>query len=308
MNINKCLNTLLLLLFTEMSLASGNTNFEVNEIAEGNFVHSGVHVTIEDKQSDDIANIGFIIGDSCVAVIDTGGSIKIGNQLLSSIKGKSDKPICYVINTHVHFDHILGNKVFKSENTKFIGHHQLAAAVEQNRGFFLESFKDNLGDSPDASSIIAPDILIEAKKELDLGNRTLTLIPYGVSHSHTDLIVIDNKTSTLWTGDLIFRQRIPVLTGSLKGWIKVMKELEMLDVKKVVPGHGEVADSIGQALIQQHEYLQRLLKETRKAIAEGQFMNDAMESIDKDNQSNWLLHDYQHSGNVSKAFTELEWE
>ncbi|MGB1800584.1 MAG: quinoprotein relay system zinc metallohydrolase 2 [Gammaproteobacteria bacterium] len=285
-----------------------NTEFNLTEIAQGDFVHTGVHVTLEDKQNDDIANIGFIVGESCVAVIDTGGSITIGNQLLQSIQTITDKPVCYVINTHVHFDHILGNKVFVSDKTKFVGHHQLAEAIEQNRSFFLENFKNNLSVTPSEASIIAPDMLIEKKTTLDLGNRELSLIPYIVSHSHTDLIVIDNKTGTLWAGDLIFRQRIPSLTGSLKGWIKVMDELMKLDVQKVVPGHGAIADSVEQALQQQHGYLHRLLKDTRKAVAEGQFMNDAMQSIDKENESNWLLHDYRNSGNVSKAFTELEWE
>ena len=298
-----------LAIFSVAVFASDETSsFNLTEIAEGNFAHAGVHVVIEDKQHDDIANIGFIVGESCVAVIDTGGSINIGNQLLKSIQATTDKPVCYVINTHVHFDHILGNKVFVSDKTKFVGHYQLADAVAQNKSFFLENFKNDLGENPDETSIIAPEILVDKKTELDLGNRKLTLIPYSVSHSHTDLIVIDNKSGTLWAGDLIFRQRIPSLTGSLKGWLNVMNELSKLEVKKVVPGHGEIADSIEQALMQQHGYLQRLLTETRKAVAEGQFMNDAMENIDKENKSNWLLHEYQHAGNVSKAFTELEWE
>ncbi len=298
-----------LTLFTSTVFSSGNsTEFNLTEIAQGNFVHTGVHVTLEDRQHDDIANIGFIVGESCVAVIDTGGSLTIGKQLLKSIQANTDKPVCYVINTHVHFDHILGNKAFVSDKTKFVGHHQLAEDVERNRSFFLENFRNDLGHTPSEASIIGPEILIEQKTELDLGNRNLTLIPYIVSHSHTDLIVIDNKTRTLWAGDLIFRQRIPSLTGSLKGWIKVMDELIKLDSKKVVPGHGSIADSVEQALLQQHEYLHRLLKDTRKAVAEGQFMNDAMESIDKENKSNFLLHDYQHTSNISKAFTELEWE
>lgn len=298
-----------LTIFTSTVFGSeNNTDFNLTEITEGNFVHTGVHVTLEDKQHDDIANIGFIVGESCVAVIDTGGSITIGNQLLKSIQANTDKPVCYVINTHVHFDHILGNKVFVSDKTKFVGHYQLAENVEQNKSFFLENFKNDLGEAPSETSIIGPEILIEKKKTLDLGNRDLTLIPYIISHSHTDLIVIDNKTGTLWAGDLIFRQRIPSLTGSLKGWIQVMDELMKLDAQKVVPGHGAIADSVEQALQQQHEYLHRLLKDTRKAVAEGKFMNEAMETIDKENKSNWLLHGYRHSGNVSKAYTELEWE
>ncbi len=301
--------SLIFLTFSIFSVASEvEQNFNLTEVADGNFVHFGIHVSVEDKQHDDIANIGFIIGDKCIAVIDTGGSINIGQKLLDSIRSITNKPICYVINTHVHFDHILANKVFVSDETNFVGHHKLAEAVEQNRGFFLERFKNNLGSNPDVSSIIAPDVLVKESMQLDIGNRSLTLIPYATSHSHNDLIIIDNRTKTLWSGDLIFRQRIPSLTGSLRGWLKTMEELLQLDIEKVVPGHGSIATSMKQAMEQQQNYLQRLLDDTRHAVAEGQFINDAIETIDKDNKSNLLLHEYQHASNVSKAFTELEWE
>jgi quinoprotein relay system zinc metallohydrolase 2 len=298
-----------LILFTSSIFASESIfEFNLTEVAKDNFLHSGVHVSIEDKQHEDIANIGFIIGDDCVAVIDTGGSINIGTKLLQSIQTKTSKPICYVINTHVHFDHILGNKVFASDKTKFVGHHQLAEAVEQNKAFFLENFNHDLGESPNEASIIGPDILVDGMMQLDIGGRKLTLIPYAVSHSHTDLIVIDSKTKTLWSGDLIFRERIPSLTGSLKGWIKVMDELIKLDVKLVIPGHGSTANSVTKAIDSQKDYLHRLLRDTRQSISDGEFINDAMETIDKDNKSNWLLHEHQNASNVSKAYTELEWE
>lgn len=284
------------------------SQFNLSEIAEGNFLHTGVHVSIEDKQHDDIANIGFIIGDNCVAVIDTGGSVTIGAKLLQSIHAKTTKPVCYVINTHIHFDHILGNKVFSKEQTKFVGHHQLAEAVEQNRSFFLEHYKNELGSNPDETSIIGPDILVDKTMQLDIGGRNLTLIPFPTSHSYNDLIVIDNKTKTLWAGDLIFRQRLPSLTGSLKGWLKSIDALLKLDVKLVVPGHGSVANSVSQAIDQEKKYLQQLLDDTREAITNGLFINDAMETIDKENKLNWLLYDQQHASNVSKAYTELEWE
>lgn len=309
MNFMKYFVLILLLAITPFAIGSNaDESFTIIEVAADNYAHLGKHASIDGAQRDDIANIGFIVGSKCVAVIDTGGSVNIGQQLLNTIRSITDKPICYVINTHVHFDHLLGNKAFESEKPTFVGHQQLADAVEQNRTFFLEQFKNDLGQNATASSIIGPDMLIEKTTQLDIGEHNLTLIPYRVSHSHNDLIVIDKQTGTLWAGDLIFRERIPSLTGSLLGWLKTMEELQGLNVKTVIPGHGSIADSISAALEQQQAYLQRLLEGTRKAIAEGMFVNEAVESIDKNNQSNWLLHDYQHPTNVSRAFTELEWE
>ena len=285
-----------------------NQAFNLTEITENNYVHIGKHVSIEDQANDDIANIGFIVGNDCVAVIDTGGSINIGTELKNSIHKVTEKPICYVINTHVHFDHILGNKAFVNENINFVGHKDLAEAVNQNRDFFLTQFKNNLHPDATESDIIGPSILIEKPTQLELGGRTLTLIPFATSHSHSDLVVIDNKTKTLWAGDLIFRERIPTLTGSIKGWLKTIDKIKEFDVKLVVPGHGNIASSLDEALGQQQDYLTLLLNKTREAINQGMFLNEAVQTIDKDNQLKWLLHDYQHATNVSKTYIELEWE
>ena len=303
-----CYLLLTLVFFKPAFSSETNQDFNLTEIAENNYVHFGKHVSIEDKDNEDIANIGFIVGTNCVAVIDTGGSISIGHKLKKSIRRITKKPICYVINTHVHYDHILGNKAFTDESPDFIGHKDLAEAINQNRDFFLNQFRNNLTSDPKNSDIIEPNILIEKTKKLELGEHSLTLIPFATSHSHNDLIVIDNKTKTLWAGDLIFRERIPSLTGSLKGWLKSINKIKELDIKVVVPGHGSVASSLDEAIKQQQDYLTLLLNKTRKAINEGKFINEAMENIDKDNEFRWLLHEYQHSTNVSRSYTELEWE
>lgn len=287
--------------------ASGN-DFNLLEVDEGVYVHTGRHVSIEDEKRDDIANIGFIIGDDCIAVVDTGGSTKIGKRLLHAIRSKSDKKICFVINTHIHFDHLLGNAAFSDEKPVFVGHHHLKEEVEQNRDFFLQQFEKELGMNPGIDSIIGPEKLVADSEHLDLGNRKLTLTAFPVSHSHSDLIVLDEKTGTLWAGDLIFRERIPSLTGSLNGWLKSIDKLKTLTVNHVIPGHGSIADSVTDAIQQQENYLLQLLEQTRRAIAEGQFINEAMETVDKNNTLNWLLHEYQHPANVSRAYTELEWE
>ena len=87
-----------------------------------------------------------------------------------------------------------------------------------------------------------------------------------------------------------------------------MKELFNLKVELVIPGHGNVAESMTIAIKQQRDYLHRLLNETRNSIEEGQFINEAAENVDSENLSGWLLHDSQHPTNVSRAFNELEWE
>ncbi|MDD2762252.1 MAG: MBL fold metallo-hydrolase, partial [Methylomonas sp.] len=77
----------------------------VSEVAPGIYLHLSEHHWPDRANHGEIANIGFIVGDKCVAVIDTGGNPKKGIALRNAIKQVTFKPVCYVINTHVHPDH-----------------------------------------------------------------------------------------------------------------------------------------------------------------------------------------------------------
>jgi quinoprotein relay system zinc metallohydrolase 2 len=313
-NISKNLFSLvaLILLFPaylSLALAGGESEpFNLQKLADGIYLHSGVHVEFTDPRHDDIANIGFIVGNDCIAVIDTGGSVAIGQQLLLSIREISKLPICYVINTHVHFDHILGNLAFSQESARFVGHQQLSDAVEQNRDFFLQQFKADLGPTPNRDSIIGPDLTVDKTMDLDLGDRIISLTAYPAAHSHTDLTVFDQQTKTLWTGDLVFRERIPSLDGKLKGWLTVLEALQNEAIDLAIPGHGTISNDWPETFAAEASYLSMLLNDTRKAIAKGQFLEEAVVSIGKEKKQEWLLHEQHHNRNVTKAFTELEWE
>ncbi|MEX2523651.1 MAG: quinoprotein relay system zinc metallohydrolase 2 [Gammaproteobacteria bacterium] len=279
----------------------------MSEIAEGIYVHQGKIVSTDHAQRDDSANIGFIIGDECIAVIDTGGSPAVGARLRQAIHKISDRKICYVINTHIHYDHLLGNAAFSDEDARFVGHENLAPSVEQNRAFFREEYADELATAGD-NGIIGPDISVENTMKLDLGNRVLTLTAHGPAHTFTDLTVYDRKTQTLWLSDLLFTGHIPVLDGKLKGWLKQLDALEKIPAQKVIPGHGPIDQPWPRAGQEQRRYLETLRDEVRSMIAAGRFMEEVLDKAAHEEARSWQLYEHYHRRNVSKAFTELEWE
>ena len=97
------------------------------------FVHAGEIALMSEENLGDIANIGFVIGDKGVAVIDTGGSVPIGQRLLAAIRARTDKPILYVINTHEHPDHVFGNGAFDGDGRDFCRPPQSAASLGDAR-------------------------------------------------------------------------------------------------------------------------------------------------------------------------------
>ena len=90
-------------------------SFALEEVAPGNYVHRGSLDDRTPENAGDQANIGFIIGERCVAVVDPGGSLRVGQVLRAALRRITDKPVCYVIITHTHPVHFVGAAAFRGE-------------------------------------------------------------------------------------------------------------------------------------------------------------------------------------------------
>jgi quinoprotein relay system zinc metallohydrolase 2 len=283
----------------------------VTEVAPGVFVHGGVHEDVSPENHGDIANIGFIVGTGGVAVIDTGNTLALGARLRGAVGAETDLPIRYVINTHVHPDHIFGNAAFREDGPDFVGHKRLTAAMAEKAPYYVEALSMFMGpESTKGIRVIPPTVTVAVGEsiELDLGGRTLTVTGYPTAHTDNDVTVVDSQTATLWAGDLVFVERIPSLDGSLKGWIRVMEDLKTVEAARVIPGHGPVSGAWPAAMEAETRYFRRLLADVRGAIEEGRSIEYAVDAAAREERGNWLLFDDYHPRNVTASYLELEWE
>jgi quinoprotein relay system zinc metallohydrolase 2 len=281
----------------------------VTEIAQNVFVAAGPHELATPANADHISNSSFVIGSNAVAVIDTGGSFGVGKRLLAAIREKTALPIRYVINTHVHPDHILGNAAFKDVGAQIVGHQNLPEALAERAMVYLDATRDLIGTLAFAGTeAIAPTLLVKDRTTLDLGGRQLVLDAWPVAHTNTDLTVFDDKTRTWFLGDLLFSGHIPALDGSLKGWLTVIDALKKRSADRVVPGHGPVSMLWPESAAPMEAYLRMLSTQVRQLLKAGDTMQEAADTAMQSERSKWALFDEFNARNVIAAYHELEWE
>ena len=278
------------------------------EFAEGVFAHRGIISDADSANQGDVANIAFVIGETAIAVIDSGGSRLVGEHVYRAIRAKSTLPITHVILTHMHPDHVLGASVFVDAGAQVVGHSNLARALADRQESYFSSFGGLIGPDFIGTQIPLTDIAVAESLLIDLGGRSLELTAWRQAHTSTDLTARDSKTGVLFSGDLVFAEHAPALDGSLVGWQSVLTELAAQPAAGVVPGHGGPYLPWPEAAAMLQRYLDVLANDTRAAIAAGESLGHAVAHIAEGESENWRLFDLFNPRNATVAYTELEWE
>ncbi len=289
--------------------SSGNAQPDfAREIAPGVFAHQGLIATTSPANRGDIANLGFIVGDDAVAVVDCGGSVAVGEQLLAAVRAATAKPVRYVIMTHVHPDHTFGAAAFASTGATYVGHRNLPRALAARGEYYLRSFRAQLGDEIERVKIVVPTLLVDDRMTLDLGNRPIELRAWKTSHTDNDLTIFDPKSGVLFTGDLVFLQHTPIVDGSLLGFQKVIGELEKIPATRVVPGHGPVGADWPQAVANEKRYFEVLTRDLRQLVKKGADVEQAATQAGQSERDKWSLFDDYAPRNATAGLAEIEWE
>ncbi|MCW5635462.1 MAG: MBL fold metallo-hydrolase [Rubrivivax sp.] len=236
-------------------------------VAPGVYLAQGVPAMGSAANRNFISNAAFVVTPDGVVVIDALGAPVLAEELLAAIARVTPLPVRAVIVTHYHADHIYGLQVFKERGAQIVAHAAGRAYLRSETATLrLAASRQELAPWVDEKTrVVAADRWIEGAETLRFGGIEFELRPMGPAHTPEDLAVFLPASGVLFSGDVVFRNRVPwVGQADSAGWIAALQELIALKPRLIVPGHGPVSQAPADDLALTHDYLVHL----RRAMGE----------------------------------------
>ena len=223
-----------------------------------------------------IVNTGYIRAASGLIVIDSGPSLRYGEQMRRAMQAASGQAPVFLINTHHHPDHFLGNQAFADLPIGALPATIKGIAADGNA--FAENLYRLSGDWMRGSEVCAPTQALAAG-EREITGRRLRLIALD-GHTGADLAIYDPASGVLFAGDLVFNGRAPTTPhADIDHWLAALAQLEAITreagFSALVPGHGPVARDAAP-IRQTRAWLLWLRSSLQQAARDGLEMNEVL--------------------------------
>lgn len=271
---------LTLCLLAATALVSGAAEFDyrlqAQAVADGVWTFIGRTEDFDTVNGGNIVNTGFIVAPQGVIVIDSGPSLRYGQQMRQAIRLRSEQPLALVINTHHHPDHFLGNQAFAGVAIGALPGTQQGIARDGNA--FAENLYRMSGDWLKGTEVVSPNRILNAGPQ-DIAGRRLRLISLD-GHTGADLAIYDEASGVLFAGDLVFNGRAPTTPhAEVSHWLAALDQLEAIThqpgFRALVPGHGAVSRDAAP-IHQTRAWLLWLQSSLRAAAQDGLEMNEVL--------------------------------
>ena len=235
------------------------------KLSENSYYFYGKEEYFSKENGGDIANASFIITANSVILIDTGSSKSYGEQVKKQIEKITSKPIKYILNTHHHPDHFLGNSAFSSSD--IYAAEFTKNEIEQNGDLYIVNLVNLVGEAMNNTKIKAPNQVLTTKT-LNLDGYKLDILHLD-GHTQSDIAIYDENTKILYASDLVFNKRtLTTPHANMQNWIKSLEELEKIDYSILVPGHG-LASKTKEPIKENIAYLNYLDNTLKNSVKEG---------------------------------------
>jgi glyoxylase-like metal-dependent hydrolase (beta-lactamase superfamily II) len=238
-------------------------------------------------------------------VMDSGPSYQFAKQAYEAMSKIEKLPVKYVVNSHHHDDHWLGNNFYKE---KFKAELRGPESINKNykEGDQTRMFKILPKNAIKGTHIIDLDNVVKKRQTLEFGGEKFEIIPMDVkAHTQDDVFIYMPERKVLFAGDLVMNGRITSnRDGSVLGQIKALEMMKELDWNVLVPGHGFITDKT--AMDESDLYFKLLKERVMKAIEDDVDGTEINEVVKLKEFKDKKMYDILNAHNVGFAFEELE--
>ncbi len=303
--VNKTMKPFLLSLLLIPTLHAFSYGLKPVKVSKEIYCFFGAAEAMDKKNNGNMVNSCFVDMQTSWIVIDSGPSYLYAKEAYSKIQSIKKQPVSYVVNTHVHDDHWLGNGFYKHLGATIVGSVNFTKAIDlhkktrmQNR-ISKEAFKGTIPTLPER--------YISSTTNITVGGKNVQLIHLEhKAHTQGDIIIYIPAYHALFAGDLVFNDRLPSLRdGSINFWLKSLEQIKTMPLTYIIPGHGTHYSS--KALEPTLHYLKDLKSAIVKALDRGMDLQDALESLPLNAYKKYKMYKSLHRQNLQTAFQQLEW-
>jgi len=287
-----------------VSLAAFDYHLQPKRIAKDVYCFFGALENISKQNGGNMVNTCFVQTKEGFVVIDSGPNFAYAFQAYAQMQKIAKLPVKYVINTHDHDDHWLGNSFYKEKDALLIG----PLTYEQNIVPGMQTRMERvLGERLFAGTKIVPlDKVVKNRYGFSLGGKEFVVTKLvNKAHTEGDLVVSIPKEGVLFAGDILFNGRLPSLRdGSILGSIKALDIIDQMNVKVVVGGHGYLTDKNTTKMMR--GYLTQMKRAILNALDNDVSMNEITKKVNMPQYKKFKLYDVLHRRNVLDVYRELE--
>lgn len=228
-------------------------------------------------------NMAFVVGKSAVAVLETGYTEAMAQEMMRHIRKLSHAPVKYAINSNSQPDRFMGNEVFRRAGARIIARAEEAARMDAQGGNYATAIESTLGLP--AGSVKPPRLphdRITRDKDLDLGGVRVRLRHFGAGHTPAPLVAHVVEDNVVYAGDILYAGRLLAVIpdGNVQSWIRTFEALKVFGDAIFIPGHGTPA-KLAQFVRPTRDYLVLLDTHMSTAVDAGVPLQEAVDSLDQ---------------------------
>lgn len=223
------------------------------------------------------SNVHFIVTKSGVLLFDTGSSESIGHKIKSTIATVTDLPVRWVVNSHSHADHWLGNAAFS--DAEIISSNQALKSMQKYGQDDVAFYKKVTHGSIGSTRLLYPNFLLNKPQKRDFGGVKVEFIFADNGHSPGDVLMWLPKQKIVFGGDLLNSDWMPIITDHVKipSLINSLNHITELKPTKVLTGHGN--ETSAKSIVRDINLLSDVWKKVKRNYKKGLTLNETILDI-----------------------------